>query len=93
MNENEARKKEKKTLWMKRENANEDLKKKGEELQQCQKEESGTGKEVAESKHEWDDKVTCSNSCPTVTLSWRRLHHCFDRMVKGTIVRWEDYPN
>ena len=27
---------------------------------------------------------TCTEpACPTVTLSWQRVHHCYDRMVKG----------
>ena len=44
-------------------------------------------------EYEREDKVAYSSSCPNITLSWRWVHHCFDRMVTGTIARWEDYPN
>ena len=44
-------------------------------------------------EHEREDKVAYSSSCPNITLSWRWVHHCYDRMVKGTIAGWEDYPN
>ena len=37
-------------------------------------------------------KVICSSSCPNVMPSWRRVHHCYERMVKGNIARREDYP-
>ena len=46
----------------------------------------------AEGELKEEDKVACSDSCPTVTLSWRRVHHWYAGMVKGTIVNQEDYP-